>query len=332
MAVVLVINDDRDLLDAYQDVIRQLGHEPVAKLAARSGADTVRETRAQALVVDLERPDERLRAPGCRAGPGGSRASRASDHRLHGCRRAPSASGPQPAHRAGRARSAQAVHNRGVRGGAGRVADGVQERNRLIGRVCERRARRRQGELRIGLVAHAQLRPAVGPRPGCPVSGSGRGREDPAELSQGGGGRHRPTDPHVTHIRMCTQGEESRAHAGHAVGGSGGTGTESCGSIGGVHTTAGNRRGASQRLMRRPMDPAELGLRRLPSGLPWLWAAFTWDDAAPATLPPSTVGLGTPPGGPRPIRPSSAGRVVRGHVRAPSCGDVRNTTRRTGSR
>ena len=59
MAVVLVINDDRDLLEAYQDVIRQLGHEPVAKLAAHSGADTVRETRAQALVVDLERPDEK---------------------------------------------------------------------------------------------------------------------------------------------------------------------------------------------------------------------------------------------------------------------------------
>ena len=58
MAVVLVINDDRDLLEAYQEMIRQLGHEPVTKLAARSGADTVREARAQALVVDFERPDE----------------------------------------------------------------------------------------------------------------------------------------------------------------------------------------------------------------------------------------------------------------------------------
>ena len=58
MAVVLVINDDRDLLETYQDVIRQMGHEPVAKLASRSGAETVRETGAQALVVDLERPDE----------------------------------------------------------------------------------------------------------------------------------------------------------------------------------------------------------------------------------------------------------------------------------
>ena len=59
MAVVLVINDDRDLLEAYQDVIRQLGHDPVTKVAASSGAETVRETRAQALIVDLERPDER---------------------------------------------------------------------------------------------------------------------------------------------------------------------------------------------------------------------------------------------------------------------------------
>lgn len=59
MAVVLVIDDDRDLLEAYQDVIRQLGHEPVTKLAVHSGADTVREARAHALVVDLERPDEK---------------------------------------------------------------------------------------------------------------------------------------------------------------------------------------------------------------------------------------------------------------------------------
>ena len=58
MAVVLVINDDRDLLEAYQDMIRRLGHEPVTKLAARSGAETVRQARAQALVVDFERPDE----------------------------------------------------------------------------------------------------------------------------------------------------------------------------------------------------------------------------------------------------------------------------------
>ena len=58
MAVVLVINDDRDLLETYQEVIRQLGHEPVTKIAAESGPETVRAARAEALVVDLERPDE----------------------------------------------------------------------------------------------------------------------------------------------------------------------------------------------------------------------------------------------------------------------------------
>lgn len=58
MAVVLVINDDRDLLETYQDVIRQMGHQPVAKLSSESGAQTVRETQAEALIVDLERPEE----------------------------------------------------------------------------------------------------------------------------------------------------------------------------------------------------------------------------------------------------------------------------------
>jgi CheY-like chemotaxis protein len=58
MAVVLVINDDRDLLETYQDLIRQMGHEPVTEVAAESGPETVRSAGAEALVVDLERPDE----------------------------------------------------------------------------------------------------------------------------------------------------------------------------------------------------------------------------------------------------------------------------------
>ena len=58
MAVVLVINDDRDLLETYQDLIRQMGHVPVTEMAAASGPETVRAARAEALVVDLERPDE----------------------------------------------------------------------------------------------------------------------------------------------------------------------------------------------------------------------------------------------------------------------------------
>jgi CheY-like chemotaxis protein len=58
MAVVLVINDDRDLLDTYREVIAQMGHQAVTKVAAESGPETLRQARAQALVVDLERPDE----------------------------------------------------------------------------------------------------------------------------------------------------------------------------------------------------------------------------------------------------------------------------------
>jgi CheY-like chemotaxis protein len=58
MAVVLVINDDRDLLETYQELIRQMGHVPVTEVAAQSGPETVRAAGAEALVVDLERPDE----------------------------------------------------------------------------------------------------------------------------------------------------------------------------------------------------------------------------------------------------------------------------------
>ena len=55
---MLVINDDRDLLETYEEVISQMGHEAVIRESASSGAETVREARAHALVVDLERPDE----------------------------------------------------------------------------------------------------------------------------------------------------------------------------------------------------------------------------------------------------------------------------------
>jgi CheY-like chemotaxis protein len=58
MAVVLVINDDRDLLETYQDLIRQMGHVPVTEVAVHSGPETVRAAAAEALVVDLERPEE----------------------------------------------------------------------------------------------------------------------------------------------------------------------------------------------------------------------------------------------------------------------------------
>jgi CheY-like chemotaxis protein len=56
--VVLVINDDSDLLDAYESALLSLGHEPVTKVTMSSGPETVRDVGADALVVDLQRPDE----------------------------------------------------------------------------------------------------------------------------------------------------------------------------------------------------------------------------------------------------------------------------------
>jgi len=58
MAIVLVVNDDRDTLATYQDVLAALGHEPVAKEAIDSGPETVREVGADALLVDLQAPND----------------------------------------------------------------------------------------------------------------------------------------------------------------------------------------------------------------------------------------------------------------------------------
>lgn len=58
MARILVINDDDGILDAYEAVIRSLGHEPVAKATASSGPEVVQDVKADALIVDLQRPDD----------------------------------------------------------------------------------------------------------------------------------------------------------------------------------------------------------------------------------------------------------------------------------
>ena len=58
MAVVLVVNDDGDLLDTYEALLAQMGHEPVTRLTVTSGPETVREVGADALIVDLESPAE----------------------------------------------------------------------------------------------------------------------------------------------------------------------------------------------------------------------------------------------------------------------------------
>ena len=58
MAVVLVINDEKAMLDAYASMLVALGHQLVTRAIAVTGAETVRAVGAEALVVDLQRPDE----------------------------------------------------------------------------------------------------------------------------------------------------------------------------------------------------------------------------------------------------------------------------------
>jgi CheY-like chemotaxis protein len=59
MAVILVVNDDADILDTYEAFLREMGHEPVTKIAVASGPETVREVKPDALVVDLQLAGER---------------------------------------------------------------------------------------------------------------------------------------------------------------------------------------------------------------------------------------------------------------------------------
>ena len=58
MAVILVINDDQDMLGLYDAVIRDMGHHPVTKVDVDSAAAIVREVGADALIVDLQSPDD----------------------------------------------------------------------------------------------------------------------------------------------------------------------------------------------------------------------------------------------------------------------------------
>src|SRR5688500_17831416 len=58
MAVVLVVNDDNDMLSVYESVLTALGHTPVTKLAVESGPETIRDVGAEALLIDLQRPEE----------------------------------------------------------------------------------------------------------------------------------------------------------------------------------------------------------------------------------------------------------------------------------
>lgn len=58
MATVLVVNDDRDMLDMYESMLQAMGHRPITMVAIHTGPETVREVGADVLLVDLEAPDE----------------------------------------------------------------------------------------------------------------------------------------------------------------------------------------------------------------------------------------------------------------------------------
>lgn len=54
MAVVLVVNDDRDVLDMYGAVVEEMGHRPVLKARIQPKPETVIASGAEALLLDLE--------------------------------------------------------------------------------------------------------------------------------------------------------------------------------------------------------------------------------------------------------------------------------------
>ena len=58
MATVLVVNDDRDMLDMYESMLQAMGHRPITMVAIHTGPETVREVGADVLLVDLEAPEE----------------------------------------------------------------------------------------------------------------------------------------------------------------------------------------------------------------------------------------------------------------------------------
>jgi len=54
MAVVLVVNEDRDVLDMYGAILEQMGHRPVLKANIEPKPETVIASGAAALLLDLE--------------------------------------------------------------------------------------------------------------------------------------------------------------------------------------------------------------------------------------------------------------------------------------
>jgi CheY-like chemotaxis protein len=60
MALVLVVNDDRDMLDMYGAVIEEMGHKPVLRVELEPDPEVVVATGADAVVIDLQGEADRL--------------------------------------------------------------------------------------------------------------------------------------------------------------------------------------------------------------------------------------------------------------------------------
>ena len=60
MALVLVVNDDRDMLDLYGAVIEEMGHQPLLRVDLDPDPEIVMATGADAVVIDLQAEADRL--------------------------------------------------------------------------------------------------------------------------------------------------------------------------------------------------------------------------------------------------------------------------------
>jgi len=60
MALVLVVNDDRDMLDLYGAVIEEMGHQPVLRIDMDPDPEIVIAIGADAVVIDLQAEADRL--------------------------------------------------------------------------------------------------------------------------------------------------------------------------------------------------------------------------------------------------------------------------------
>jgi DNA-binding NtrC family response regulator len=54
MAIVLVVNDDRDMLDMYQAALESMGHEVIPRIDLEPEPELVVESGAQAVIIDLQ--------------------------------------------------------------------------------------------------------------------------------------------------------------------------------------------------------------------------------------------------------------------------------------